>query len=855
MMYSNKTLLKRSSFRYFVRHKWQIGLSIVGIILGVAVVVSVDLANQSASQAFTLSMESVAGKATHQVIGGPAGISDSVYFSLRVNFGVRQTAPVIERYIAVEKNTQQTMLLLGIDPFAERPFRPYLADIFNLTEKNLADFFIQKGAALISKPTADKLGLSINDSLLIRNGRLLRQIKIIGTIAPQDEHSRRVMDNLIITDISTAQELLDMTGRLTRIDIIIDNDATGAERLRMIEGMLPAGLRVLRSETRSRTAEQMVAAFNLNLTALSLLALIVGMFLIYNTMTFSVVQRRSYIGLIRSIGVTRQEIFKLILNEALLLGIIGTTLGIILGIVLGKGMVRLVTQSVNDLYFVLSVTSLEISKASLLKGFLIGIGATLIAAFKPAKEATDAPPRVALSRSIQETDLKEKIPRLSFYGVILIGIGIIILWMPGNQILLSYAGIVPLVLGLALLTPFVIVALVKVINPVAGKIFGILGRMSTRGVVTQISRTAVAIAALSIAVATTIGVGTMIDSFRNTVVNWLENILSADIYIAAPRLVATQAYGDLDPSLVDRIVKLPQVQHVNYYRENHIDTETGKVILFTAKIGEHRYDNFTFKSGNPTDAWRAYQTSEAAIVSEPYAYRYNINVGDVIRLPSDKGEREFAVAGIYYDYGTDIGLVSIAHHTYLKYWNDDKLSGILVYAHQGVDIDQLMDSIRELTNPDEEIIIQSNKSLLNVSIQVFDRTFLITKVLQTLAIIVAFIGVLSALMAIQLERNKEFGVLRATGLTPGQLWKLVILQTGIMGLISGLFAVPIGNILALVLIHVINERSFGWTIQFEFMPHLFLQAIALAIFAAILAGIYPALKMAGTSPALALREE
>jgi len=300
---------------------------------------------------------------------------------------------------------------------------------------------------------------------------------------------------------------------------------------------------------------------------------------------------------------------------------------------------------------------------------------------------------------------------------------------------------------------------------------------------------------------------------------------------------------------------LPQVQYLNYYRENHIETESGKIILFTAKIGEHRYDNFNFKSGNPAKAWYAYQNQEAAVVSEPFAYRHKIKVGDFFSLPTDRGMKQFKIAGIYYDYGTDLGLFSIAHHTYRKYWNDDKLSGILVYAYQGTNIEKLMNLIRKMLKPDEEMVIQSNKSLLNVSIEVFDRTFLITQVLQSLAVIVAFIGVLSALMAIQLERNREFGVLRAIGLTPKQLWKLVILQTGIMGLIAGLIALPVGNILALVLIKVINERSFGWSIQFELMPNLFLQAIVLAILAAVLAGIYPAFKMAKTSPASALREE
>jgi len=594
MFNSNKKLLIKSSFRYFVKHPWQIGLSILGIVLGVAVVVSVDLANQSAGRAFELSMESVAGKATHQIVGSGAGLPDSLYRILRIEHKIRESTPVVEKYVSVATDPPRSMLLMGIDPFAERPFRPHLADLFFDTQQQITSFLIQPAAVVISKPIAEQIGVSNGDSLIIRIGRIKKTVSIIGLIEPRDERSRRAMENLIVADIATAQELLDMQERLSRIDLIL-SDVNSQEK--QIESVLPPGARMMRSETRSRTAEQMVSAFYLNLTALSLLALVVGMFLIYNTMTFSVVQRRTYIGLIRSIGVTRREIFTLILNEALLLGVIGTALGIVVGIILGRGMVQLVTQSINDLYFVLSVRSLDVSLASVLKGFMLGIGATLVAAFKPAREATNAPPRVVLSRSVLETGLRERIPRLTIFGIVLSLIGATILWMPSKKILLSYTGIIPLVLGLSLMTPMIIVLLVKLMNPMTGKILGILGRMSIQGVVAQISRTSVAIAALSIAVATTVGVGTMIDSFRNTVVNWLESILSADIYIAAPRLIATQAYGDLDPSLVNRIEQLPGVQYVNYYRENHINTEQGVIILFTALIGEHRYDNFTFKSG------------------------------------------------------------------------------------------------------------------------------------------------------------------------------------------------------------------------------------------------------------------
>jgi putative ABC transport system permease protein len=837
------------------RHPWQIVLSILGIALGVAVVVSIDLANQSASRAFELSLESVAGRSTHHIVGGPAGLPDSLYQIVRVQEGYRRSAPVVEGHVTVRREESRTFTLLGIDPFAERPFRSFSNDLIDASPQLFSLLMTRPESILLTESAATDIGISPGDTLSIISGVNTKVADVIGLIEPGDERSRYALDNIMVADISSAQELLDMQGRLSRIDLIIEDTAEGKTVLERFKRALPPGARIEESNLRSQTAEQMVRGFELNLTALSLLALIVGTFLIYNTMTFSVLQRRTHIGLQRSIGVTRREIFTLILGEAFILGIIGTIIGIFIGILLGKGMVKLVTQSINDLYYVLNVRSLQISGWSLVKGFLLGMGATFFAALKPAREATSAPPRVVLSRSHIESEIKRKIPAITLSALLLSVAGFAILLIPGKSIWMSFAGLIPLILGLALFTPLLMVALTAILNKILGRIAGTLGSMASRGVVSQMSRTAVAIAALSIAVATTIGVGTMVNSFRGTVVSWLGNILSADIYIAAPRLIATQANGDIDFEFSERLAGLSQAKHVNFYREIQLETAEGPKVLFIAKIGAHRYDNFTFKSGDPKTAWPAYQDDEAALISETYAYRYDTEVGSYVTLTTDAGEKKFKVAGIYYDYGTDIGIVSLSYKTYRKYWNDDKLSGVLVYAHDGTDIDALMKEIRSLTDPDDQLIIQSNKSLMTASIAVFDRTFLITRVLQSLAIIVAFIGVLSALMAIQLERIREFGILRANGLTPRQLWAMVVLQTGVMGFIAGLLSIPIGNIIAWVLIHVINLRSFGWTIHFQFMPDLVLQAMLLALFAAILAGIYPAFKLANTSPALALREE
>ncbi|MGH1363465.1 MAG: FtsX-like permease family protein [Calditrichia bacterium] len=847
-------ILRKYSLRYLLKHPWQMGLSILGIALGVSVVIAIDLANTSASKAFELSMESVSGKSTHQVVGGSAGVPDSVYRKLKVENGLRKAAPVVEKFVTA--GGKRTMHLLGVDLFAERPFRSYL-DSLDLSGSGpgINGLMAQPGSAFISAETAEILGVSSGDDLNIAYSGKTTALRILGTLNPTNERSRRALENLIICDIATAQEALDMNGHISHIDLILPNENSGKQIEDVICASLSQGVRLLPTAARSGAQAQMAEAFHLNLTALSLLALVVGMFLIYNTITFSVIQRRSHIGLLRANGVTRREIMRLIMGEAIILGIIGTAMGLLLGLLLGKGMLLLITRTINDLYFVLNVSEMQILPINLLKGAALGIGASLLAAFQPAREATRTPARSAISRSAIERSVRQRIPQMSLAGLLFILIGTVILWLPQGNLWLSYGGLLPLFLGFALLTPLAIIIFSKLLAPVTGKLFGLLGRMASRDIASQLSRTTVAIAALAIAVAATIGVGTMVNSFRSTVVHWLETRLQADVYVSPPSLVSRRNDALLDEALLKKLIELPGVAGVNFYRENQIASGDSTIHLIAAELTQKSRDGYRFKSGNPADIWPAYMNGEAVIISEPYSYRHNLNVGSTIRIPTDKGERSFPVAGVYYDYGSDMGLVSLAFDSYKKHWTDLRPSGISLIAAEGMNADTLISHVRAKIPAGQDVLLRSNSYLRTMSIEIFDRTFSVINVLHLLAIVVAFIGILSALMSLQLERTRELGILRANGVTPSQIRGLVTLQTGMMGLIAGILAIPLGNVLAWVLIYIVNQRSFGWTLQFEFIPSVLAQAMLVAIVAAIIAGIYPAIKMSRSSPALALREE
>jgi len=493
-------ILRRAALRHLRRQPWQALLSVVGIALGVAVVLAIDLAADSARRAFELSTTAVTGRATHFLVGGPAGLDEALYARLRREPGRPLLAPVVEEWLEVPGSDGQVLHLLGIDPFAEAPFRPYLVGGSG-PKIDLRRLLAAPPAAILSRSTAKRLGLQPGDEIPLEIGGRQQQVRLIGLLDPLDGLSREALDSLLLTDIATAQELLGRPGRLSRIDLILPEGDTGDA----LRPLLPAGIELLRSGARSERADQMTRAFRLNLRALSLLAVLCGAFLVFNTMSFSVVQRRPLIGTLRALGVSRRQVFSLVIEEALLIGLLGSTLGLVLGSLLGRGLVERVTQTINDLYFAVSVSSVDISAGSLAMSLGIGLGASLLAALAPAWEATISPPSQVLSRADLETGRRRSAPRAAVWGLLLLAGGTALLWLTGTDVVASFAGLFIVLVGCSLLTPLATVGITAALRPLLGRLFGLSGRMAARDVAAHLSRTGVAIAALMMAVAVTVG--------------------------------------------------------------------------------------------------------------------------------------------------------------------------------------------------------------------------------------------------------------------------------------------------------------------------------------------------------------
>lgn len=859
-MSTSSTPLYRLAWRRAMRRPFQYVLFVLGVAIGVAMMVSIDLANGSARRAFALSTNAVTGRATHRISGGPAGLAEDLYRQLRAEVGYSPAAPVVEGYVSIPALGERPLRLIGVDPFAEPPFRSYFAPAQGAGESgasvdSLTAFLTVPNAVILSQGLAQTKGLALGDTVAINVDGRAYDAPVAGLLQPSDAVTERALEGIIFTDIASAQEMLGMAGRLSHIDLIAATD----EALEPVRASLPPGVTLETTAARQNVVQQMTAAFELNLTALSLLALVVGMFLIYNTVTFSVVQRRTQFGILRSLGVTGRQLFGLILGEAIVLSLLGSLLGLGLGVLLGRGTVRLITQTINDFYFVVNVESVTVAPATLLRGVAVGVGAAIVASAVPALEAARTSPQTTLRRSSLESRVQRLLPWLVAAWAALTAAGVALLWFRGGGLVTAFAGLFAVLIAAALLAPPVTAALMRLAGPVSGRLLGVLGRLAPRDIVRSLSRTSIAIAALMIAVSVIIGVSIMVGSFRGTVASWLDQTLQADIFVSQPAVSANRSAGALDPAVVELVRTWPGVARAVTSHTVQIEApEFDRLVQLIAVDGDVSDGNrpYAWVREDLDSPWPAMEAGDGVIISEALLLKENLPIPpEPITLPTAAGPRTFDVLGVFYDYASDQGSIFIDDDLYANLWDDPQVSAVGLFAEPGQDADAVIAAIQAALGARPDVLLQSNEALRRSSLEIFDRTFAITSALRLLAIIVAFIGVLSALMSLQLERGRELGTLRATGMTRPQMWALTLIETGLMGATAGLLAMPVGYALAWILVYVINVRSFGWTLRMELEPGYFLQAFGVAVAAALLAGIYPSLRLGNMEIAAALREE
>jgi putative ABC transport system permease protein len=838
-------LFARAGRRFLLRHPGQLALALAGIALGVAVVVGVDLANDSARRGFELSAALVTGRATHQLVGVSGTLPDAAYARLRRESGIDRAAPVIEAPIRLPALPDRAFTLLGVDPLAEAPLRDEVTT--RAGGVDVVRLQTAPGTVILPRPLADELGVEIGSHFALIAGGREQRVEVAGIIEV-DRARREVAGAVLFADIATAQELTGMIGRITRIDLLL-SPAEAA----LLGSVAPPDELLLPAESQGQAIVEMTRAFRINLTALSFLALIVGIFLIHATLSFLAVRRRQAIGTARALGVTRRQLFGVTLAEALALGAVGTAIGLLLGHLLGTGLTGLVLRTIEDLYYA-QATAVHPAVSIYIKGALLGLGATVVAALAPALAAARIPPRALQSRAALERRTRQRLPALAIGGAVVAAAATAILMVDTQNVIVAFAGLFGVIAAAALLIPPLTPWVIRLLQAPAAWIGGLPARLTARAAAASLSRTGVAVTALALATATVMGIGLMIASFRGNVADWLDQTLQADFHLRLAPGVEAEGSDALQPDAIATLRGLPGVAGLSLARWSRIPTADGGLQVRALEPGPEGW-GLSIVEGDPDAARTGFQSGEAVVISESLARRREIAVGDRFVLPTASGPVGFEVAGVFRDYSSDRGAVVMRLEAFRRHWQDESLNRVGVYLAPDADAGAVRRALERFAAASGQLTLAASAELRAAAMRIFDRTFTITEVLRWLAGLVAFFGILSALLALELERTREIGVLRAIGFVPAQIRTLVIGQTSLLGLVAGLIAMPLGVVLAGLLVYVVNERAFGWSMDFAVTPAALTAGVLMALVAAVAAGIVPAWRLARMPLAAALREE
>ncbi len=830
-------LFGRFIVRAWWRHPLLALLNLAGIALGVAVVVAIQAANRASLDSFRSAARLTTGAADLEVRGE---IPDDLLPAVAAVTGVRAATPMVEGVVTVPAVPGEYLRVLGVDPFTG-------AGLFSFRLQGAAggEFAIDRwlsrpDAVALAEETRRRLG----DRIAVDTPTGPRTLHALFAFAADNPLAGD--PRIAVMDIGWAQELLGMAGRLSSIQIAAD-DPSAEDRIRAI---LPPNLSVEPPAARSREMETLLGAFQLNLSAMSVVSVIVGMFLIANSVGSAVVRRRAEIATLRACGATRGEIRLLFLGEA---GVLGT-LGALAGLAVAPALVRMVSpalsETISSLYGLVRIEEAGLGWREVTGALLLGLVASLAAAWKPSAEAANADPARYLRPGALRAGSGGLRPGwLALAALFLVASVVLSGWvLHGGPRILGFAAAGAVLAAFSLLVPWLAVAIAACVRP-----WGRLPRLAADHLVRALDRHALTIAALASAVAMAVSVTVMIHSFRSSVEQWLGRALVADLFVS-PAINETAGLAAFLPAdAAEWIAAQPGVTATGTYREFPVHFRGSKVGL--AVLDGSARGDLEFTGDAPAGAGAEFLSGAGVAVSESFATRFGVHAGGEITLATTRGGRTFRVTGICRDFSHEEGLIFMRRELFRRHWNDERIHSLAVRLAEPGEAAALAEAFRAEFGRRGEFAIYDHAGLRARVMEIFDRTFAVTSALRAIAVIVAVAGVFFSLSVLVIEREREIGVLRAVGASRGQVAGVLLIEAALLGVAASLSGLVSGGALAVVLTWVINKAYFGWNIALNY-PVLPLAVTPLWLVPAVLAAaLLPGWRAARIAPARAVRFE
>ncbi len=849
------TLTTRIVLRGWSTRPLRTALAILGVAVGVSVLLAIRLANYSAVEAFGRTLEMVSGRADAEIFADGEGWLDADLFAPLTRMSQVQSAAPVFILDGRDESSERRVRLLGVDLATDAEMRPWYRAEMDETMDALS-LFVHPRGVLMTPMLADELQLESGDWFGFRHDGVIDSIQVIGLLEGEDVAKAQTRD-VMVMDLPRAWQLSGTPGRLHRIDVIFREGVDRDAAILALRQWLGDGVRVELSGWRRPQAQKLLASFQLNLTALAFVALLVAGFLVFQTVNTTAVERRKNAGLIRSLGGSAGFVRRIFLVEGLGIGLIGSTLGVGLGMLLARGAVIAVSQTVESVYLLETTAALYINWEAVFTSFLLGVVVSLLSVGPVALEASHVPPRESMSRQVLEQRIR--VGLFAFTGLALLLIGLYLLWKPWTEhpIVSGYTSAALFILAGALTTPWGLGVAHAILTRLLGRRLGSFGRLALGVLKRSRHRVAPAVAALATAVAMWLSIDMMVGSFRNTVETWVTNTVTADLIVTTgtyfgvgkPELIPMEAF--------DRLVGAEGIADVDHFRSVRVPIDGLPTVVAMVDMESVRkqkrlswLDRGTIR-GSPADPLVAGENQ--VFISEPLAFRTGWGVGDSLDIPTPSGTERMRIRAIYYDYASDTGMILVHRPWFVEHWGDDRLESIAVYLPDGMSLAEGREHVNAALGDDFEVSVFSNRDLRDSVLQVFDNTFAITYALRAVAILVSLLAVWGGMMALVVERRRELAILRAVGGSEKQVMGRIYVESGLIGTIGWGLGTVLGILLSLVLTFVVNKYSFGWTLALRMPWGQIALSGVLMIGAALLAGAFPARDAARQSIAQGVR--
>jgi putative ABC transport system permease protein len=855
-------LFRFLTWRHFLRHRLRTLLTVLGIVLGVAVIVAIAIVNRTLVGSFQSTIDLIAGKAVLQVENGESGFRESLFPAIRDTAGIRDAAPTVQGFLPLIGFKGEKLYVYGVDTLADSAIREheFVGGAFDLD--GALDFIAEPDSVALTESFSRRLNLPVGSAIRLATSRGVREYTVRALLSERGA-AKVFGGSFALMDLPVAQIALGKEGKLDVVDLTLEEGVGVEAARRRLDGRLGGAAQVQRPRERGEQVESLTTSFRVGLFFVSLIALFVGFFLIFNTVSVSVVQRKREIGTLRCLGVLRKQILLLFLTEALAIACAGSVAGIFAGVFLANAALLFVGQTVNSLFFQIDLAGSGVALREVWIGFSGGIGVSLLAALYPAWQAARVTP-LESSRQAVWRPRARGVSRPSLAGLGLLLASSALAWIAPSassggveKFTLGVVAMMFFLLGLCFLSPLFVFWWAGLFWRAISRLPSIPGflrneaRLACDSLRRAPGRSGITIATLMISLAAIFTVAAFVTSVRESLLLWVDRMVTADLVVHSGAKTAGPLNVAVKEELGARFEALPGVEVVDFYRLIRSNYE-GKPIMiesFSARRSA-RVRTLPMITGDGRTALKQMAEEKGVLVSESFHGKFGKGSGDTIRLATPSGFVSFPILGIYVDYSSDSGSVLIERELYKRFWGDDLVDAFDLWLGRGADEQAIIRKINEDYGEQYQLFVSTHRELKENVIKLMEQSFSVNYAVEIVAVVVAIFSVINTLLASVLDRTREIGVLRAIGATKKQLRGMIMAEAGWIGLLGGVLGLVAGTIMSYH--HVVYNTRFltGWSFQYYFPAEVAVVSLVASVVLCLLAGYFPA-KRAASIPIVA----